>query len=542
MSRQRDLLTTRHNLFTNIPPQLLLIPDLESVNLCYNDIDKIDITSPVKPTDEGLAYGTGFMITIFERQDRAQKVILERLRSLNLSYNKLTVAGLTGLAGKGALGLRVLNLGHNKLTGVLEAEPAGLDMKRLPELASLILAGNPHLNNLQGDVAPSAAIDTEGCAWGETGGAATSLGASPRKSRQSTPEASAAAATYTPTPGGPDDVPSPTLTVPFITHAAATFDSEPLTLEMDVYLPPNADKPCPVVVWWHGGGLLQGNKENLPPHLRRLPSRDTKGEHFIVIAPNYRLAPQAAICDILADADAAVAYARTKLNDKVTAAGHKVQVDPSRVILSGGSAGGYLALMAGLPVPQSIPDADVGGHRGPAGYTPLAIAPFYPITDLQHAFWSTETNPVPWWGKSVPDSAARPHLNHRDPPVGFAVSGGPRSILYPYMLQHGLFPNLLFYNQRSRGVGLDSYRPSPETMSITTRLKYLAEKDTPRPPIYMVYGTIDDKIQPLEETVDLLKCTSGGEVVEVIEGADHAFDENPAEQCQGFYRWLESVL
>jgi acetyl esterase/lipase len=315
---------------------------------------------------------------------------------------------------------------------------------------------------------------------------------------------------------------------------------------MDIYLPPedvvSPATPLPVVVWWHGGGLLQGNKENLPPHLRRLPARELKGERFIVVSPNYRLAPQAPIRDILEDADSAANFVRTKLNDKLVAAGHGARVDPSRMVLSGGSAGGYLALMAGLPTPKSVPDAEVGGHRGPNGWVPLGVAPFYPITDLEHEFWATKTDPVPWWGQSVPDAAAQPHLNRKDPPVGSAVSGGPRSILYPYMLQHGLFPNLLFYNQRSCGSGLDGYRPSPESMGVTTRLRILRKHETPRPPIYMVYGTIDDKVQPLEETAELIRETRGPAEIEAIEGADHAFDENPAEQCPGFYAWLESVL
>jgi hypothetical protein len=199
-------------------------------------------------------------------------------------------------------------------------------------------------------------------------------------------------------------------------------------------------------------------------------------------------------------------------------------------------------MILGLPTPKSVSDADVGGHRGPVGYTPLGIAPFYPITDLEHQFWQTKTDPVPWWGQSVPDSVARPHLNHRDPPVGSAVSGGPRSILYMYMLQHALFPNLLFYNQRSRGGGLDGYRPSPESMGVTTRLKFIKKYNATRPPIYMAYGTVDDKIQPLEETAQLIKDTQGGAVIEVIPGADHAYDENAAEQCAGFQAWLESLL
>jgi pimeloyl-ACP methyl ester carboxylesterase len=110
------------------------------------------------------------------------------------------------------------------------------------------------------------------------------------------------------------------------------------------------------------------------------------------------------------------------------------------------------------------------------------------------------------------------------------------------MLQHGLFPNLLFRNQRSVGHGLDGFRPNANTMSVTTRARMLSDRGVERPPIFLAYGTIDDKVQPLEESVEILKATKGSFELEVIEGADHAYDENPAEQCEKFAAWLEGVI
>lgn len=517
------------------------------INLANNSVSVIDLSSPVKPSEEGLSYGTGFLISAFERRDRAPKTVLPVLRTLNLAHNRLTNDSLASLGGKEALKLRVITLSHNKLAGVLNVDAAGLGPKRLPELASLVLDGNSDLHDISGDLAEGCAVNMDDCGYSRTGGG---IGSTPTGSpAEAKPRASNGAEVYEPAPGGPSDIPNPSATVTFVTHPAASFDSDPLGLEMDVYVPSSSsvDIMHPVVIWWHGGGLLQGNKENLPPHLRRLPTRPLgpKGEHAIVISPNYRLAPQAPILDILADVDAAITYTRTKLDDRLAAMGISARVDPDRIVLSGGSAGGYIALMAGLPVPPRVADAEIGGYRGATGlgFTPRGIAPFYPITDLEHAFWATETDPVPWWPTgSVPDAAARPHLNTRDPPVGFAVSGGPRSILYPYMLQHGLFPNLLFLNQRSRGHGLDGYRPSPHTMSVTTRCRMLAEKGVQRPPIFLAYGTIDDKVQPLEESVEIIRATNGPIEVEVVPGADHAYDENPAEQCDKFAAWLEGVL
>jgi acetyl esterase/lipase len=36
-----------------------------------------------------------------------------------------------------------------------------------------------------------------------------------------------------------------------------------LPISLDIYLPDtaSADKPVPVLIWWHGGGLLQGTRK-----------------------------------------------------------------------------------------------------------------------------------------------------------------------------------------------------------------------------------------------------------------------------------------
>lgn len=154
---------------------------------------------------------------------------------------------------------------------------------------------------------------------------------------------------------------------------------------------------------------------------------------------------------------------------------------------------------------------------------------------------------------SITHEAARPHLNPRDPPICTAISGGPRSILYPYMLQHGLFPSLLFQSQKSVGQGLDAFRPTPESLSLTTRLNKCASASRTRgeqawtlPPTYLIYGDRDNKVNPLEPTVEILREVEregkGRVVVEVREGLDHGFDEDAEEECAAFREWLGETL
>ena len=139
----------------------------------------------------------------------------------------------------------------------------------------------------------------------------------------------------------------------------------------------------------------------------------------------------------------------------------------------------------------------------------------------------------------VTHEEAKPHLDLKAPPVTTAVSGGPRSVLYAYMLQHALFPSLLFMKQKSVGQGRDAFRPEPRTLSIPDRLGLLKKR---RPPVYLALGTADTAIQPLEKTLDALRRTEGTLTVEVREGAEHQWDEDPGEECEAFREWLGKHL
>lgn len=99
---------------------------------------------------------------------------------------------------------------------------------------------------------------------------------------------------------------------------------------LDVYYPTNTSGYA-TVVWFHGGGLTSGERF-IPEELKR------KG--IAVVAANYRLAPDAASPTYIEDAAAAVAWTLQNIE--------RFGGSAERVIVSGHSAGGYLAAMIGL--------------------------------------------------------------------------------------------------------------------------------------------------------------------------------------------------
>lgn len=100
--------------------------------------------------------------------------------------------------------------------------------------------------------------------------------------------------------------------------------------KLDIYFPENVDS-FTTVVWFHGGGLTAGEK-SIPDRL--------KNRKLAVIAVNYRLSPKVKSPAFIDDAAAAVAWTFKNIS--------KYGGDPNNIVVSGHSAGGYLACMIGL--------------------------------------------------------------------------------------------------------------------------------------------------------------------------------------------------
>lgn len=100
--------------------------------------------------------------------------------------------------------------------------------------------------------------------------------------------------------------------------------------KLDVYVPENVDS-FTTVVWFHGGGLTAGQK-SIPERL--------KNKKLAVVAVNYRLSPKVKSPAYIDDAAAAVAWVFKNIS--------KYGGDPKKIVVSGHSAGGYLACMIGL--------------------------------------------------------------------------------------------------------------------------------------------------------------------------------------------------
>lgn len=296
-----------------------------------------------------------------------------------------------------------------------------------------------------------------------------------------------------------------------------------LEITLDIHIPENA-QAVPILLWFHGGGLLQGHREKIAPHMLESVS---KCNHALISA-DYRLAPQVGVQDIFEDVQDCVNFIRRSdglASHLESAVGAKI-LDTSRLAVSGSSAGGYLALLAGLYLEPK----------------PQVILPIYPITDPLGTFFTTsQPGPSEKEGavetkKRVAHATVEPYLNRDVAAVANNAPGSTRGQMYSYMLSHANLAELLHFDTKS----YPQHNPSNDKWRVA---KQIAGRRLP--PAYIVHGTadIDVGVEQADEVVGVM-IGEGLEVkYERLKGKEHLFDaKDPTEKLQSMYEFMHKYI
>lgn len=102
----------------------------------------------------------------------------------------------------------------------------------------------------------------------------------------------------------------------------------------------------PAIVWIHGGGVINGHRESIPAQVRQFASDNG----YVLVSLDYRLAPETKLPAILTDIEDAFRWLRAE-------GAQRFGIDPDRIAVSGGSAGGFLTLCSGFrarPAPRVL--------------------------------------------------------------------------------------------------------------------------------------------------------------------------------------------
>ena len=148
-------------------------------------------------------------------------------------------------------------------------------------------------------------------------------------------------------------------------QGAALSKYEKERCKLDVYLPATG-KSFATLVWFHGGGLKNGDKDG-----RQIKSDSVKtsaiarslaSAGMAVVSANYRLSPKVKFPAYIQDSAAAVSWTREHIAEHGG--------DPQKLFVGGHSAGGYLTLMLGMDAHYL---SDVGVKMSDvAGFIPLS--------------------------------------------------------------------------------------------------------------------------------------------------------------------------
>jgi len=211
--------------------------------------------------------------------------------------------------------------------------------------------------------------------------------------------------------------------VPNVTYLTASN----VEAKVDLFVTRTPDKPLPTMVYIHGGGWTGGTKESR--NVALLPYLDMG---MNVVNVEYRLAR-------VAQAPAAVEDCRCALRWVIQNA-KQYGIDVNRIVVSGESAGGHLALTTGM-----LP-ASAGLDRqcpGPDNLKVAAIVNWYGISDVNELLDgpNMKTYAVAWLGSATD----REQIAKRVSPLSYVRAGLP-----PIFTIHGDADPTVPYTQSVR--------------------------------------------------------------------------------------------
>jgi acetyl esterase len=165
------------------------------------------------------------------------------------------------------------------------------------------------------------------------------------------------------------------------------------TTRIRIVRPEGATSPTPVVMWFHGGGWVLGDKETHDRLVREIAN----GTGATVIFVDYDRSPEARFPVAIEQAYAATKY--------VAEYGPELGVDSSRIAIAGDSVGGNMAAVVALLAKE---------RKTPKIAFQLL---YYPVTDCSFSEesysdfadgpWLTKPAMAWYWDAYLPDKAAR---------------------------------------------------------------------------------------------------------------------------------------
>ena len=194
-------------------------------------------------------------------------------------------------------------------------------------------------------------------------------------------------------------------------------------LQLDIARPKTGTGPFPAVVCIHGGGFRAGKRDGYDGLCIRLAQHG-----YVAMTVSYRLAPKYQFPAAVHDTKAAVRWARANAA--------KYKIDPDRIGVTGGSAGGHLVAMLGATSGDKT--FDVGENLNVSSEVTCAVD-LFGVSDFTLPMPALVTNLRALFGGAPSE---RPELARSASPVHYVHAGQP-----PMLVVHGTADKLVPYLQ-----------------------------------------------------------------------------------------------
>jgi len=143
------------------------------------------------------------------------------------------------------------------------------------------------------------------------------------------------------------------------------------SLQLDLAKPKDGDGPFPTVMCIHGGGFRAGTREGYDSLCVRLAEQG-----YVAATITYRLAPKHQFPAAIYDCKAALRFLRANAA--------KYKIDPERIGVTGGSAGGHLAQFVGLT--GGLPQFEGEGGNPEQSTTVKCVVNVYGPSDFTQSY------------------------------------------------------------------------------------------------------------------------------------------------------------
>ena len=285
--------------------------------------------------------------------------------------------------------------------------------------------------------------------------------------------------------------------------------------KLDIWLPDNCQSPLPILFMIHGGGFTALDKRSSDANEFILEGIK---RGYAVVSTNYRMNDEAVFPFPVMDVKQAIRY--------IQANAAKYNLDPSRFITFGASAGGYFSLMGTLnsnnPYFDNEEDPNIGFSPNIKG----AIA-LYPTTDFTKLDYELKVNSlINRFIKKEEDISER-HVE---------------SILQP--IEEDSFP---YFNKEDSVGSIFLGSSLPESARTLKHANPISHINQNIPPILIQHGS-GDEIIPMQQSINFALeaneiCNEERVVCEILPGAIHGSVKFESEENMNrIFKWIEQIM